>query len=281
MDVTELDKATKDVEKSLSNEGDDKKEPNLIAKALDTMSDMSKALIKKIPGMHQEPDGDEHNHKAGDVCKACGFGGDVKKSGETSQPHGDQNKFNVGEMSPKKAKLFEYLNKLDETKIEEIANTIAEYPNGAAVKKSVETDAKADTNGALEAALESGDVMVINNELMKGFAQIDEMKEILSIGLPAISKALVAILKSYQANGKAIEDAGFQPRGRISQDHVDKSITDMKLNPAQIMVKAQKLVKAGELDAVQVSLLETQMSDPQFYGVPDQRLIAKIEASAL
>ena len=119
IDTTDLDKAAADIQKSLAK--DDKgNEQNVVAKALDVLGMAMTALgLKKSADTDKKPDDDKP----------------LKKAGETKQPYGDQNSLNVGEMSPRKVKLFEYLAKLSEADIEEIENSIAEYPNGAKVTK--------------------------------------------------------------------------------------------------------------------------------------------------
>lgn len=184
-----------------------------------------------------------------------------RKSGEAHQPYGDQNKFNFGEMSPKKAKLFEYLSKLDDTEIEEIANNITdEYPNG--VKKSL---------GDLK-----DPYLVVNSYIERGFDEITQIKEILIESLPALSKAIVALLKSQQAQADATEKSGFQPRATAKS--VSGALLDgKKINPKLLLRRCEKAVSAGKLSAVDVSLIETRLNNPEAaVGIGEQAQLARI-----
>lgn len=195
----------------------------------------------------------------------------LRKSGETKQPHGDQNSLNSGEMSSSKKipKKFNYDEKMEDKDIEYPDNSeVPYYDEKRNVRKSETplTDIQNDPDLSDEDR-----VFVVNEYLEKGFARQERMEadqRDLRKAVDAVALGMHVLLGAYQ---KSLTMQANTGRGRISQlSIVDKPAAaksvpnngnGVQLSRMEISTRMLKAQKSGKLSYNDVALGEQFMND--------------------
>jgi hypothetical protein len=283
MNLQALEEEAKAVSKSLGDNAGKKvivadDQLTIANKALDLIKSILPAALRKATFGGEETEEEEAEEQEEMMKKKLG------KSGETRQPHGDQNHLNTGEMSSERKipKKFNYDEKMDDTDVDYPENAKTPYYDEKRKVHKSFADIQNDPDLSDEDR-----VYVVNDWLEKGFAQTGELRQQvahLQKAIDIMAYAQTAILKSIRAG---LEHQANTGRGRASAiSLVDKNLAQKSatteqangvgdLNRYEISQRLLKAQSAGKLNFNQVSEAEVYLNSGAPLPAPLVRVITE------